>query len=72
MQVQPAAVRLPPHRRGRELVPALRVWGGKWAVGAPPLRVEHQGHPVRTRVICATCGERVRDDDLGYLSTVPR
>ena len=50
---------------------ALRAWGDKCAVDTPPLRVEHHGHPVRTRVICATCGERVRGDDLDYISTVP-
>jgi DNA-binding HxlR family transcriptional regulator len=59
---------------GRELLPALhalRAWGDKWAVDKPPLRVEHHGHPVRTQVICATCGERVREDDVDYISTVP-
>jgi DNA-binding HxlR family transcriptional regulator len=51
---------------GRELVPvlrALRAWGDRW-VDTPPLRLEHRGHPVRTRVTCATCGERVRGGDL--------
>ena len=59
---------------GRDLVPvlhALRAWGDKWAVDTPPLRVEHHGHPVLTRVICATCAERVRGEDLEYISTVP-
>ena len=50
---------------------ALRAWGDKWAVDTPPLLVEHDGHPVLTRVICTTCGERVRGDDLEYFSTVP-
>ena len=50
---------------------ALRTWGDKWAVNTPPLRVEHHGHPVRTRVIGATCGERVCGDDLEYISAVP-
>lgn len=50
---------------------ALRAWGDKWAVDEPLLKMEHRGHPVRTRVICTTCGERVGDGDLEYISTVP-
>ena len=52
---------------GRELLPvmhALRAWGDKWAVGEPPLRAEHHGHPIHPYVACATCGEPVRPDDL--------
>ena len=59
---------------GRELVPvmhALRDWGDKWAVGEPPLRAEHHGHPIHPYVACATCGEPVRAEDLEFISTVP-
>ncbi|HEX9527409.1 MAG TPA: hypothetical protein VF951_07920, partial [Streptosporangiaceae bacterium] len=42
-----------------------------WAVGEPPLRAEHHGHPIRPYVACATCGERVREGDLEFISTVP-
>ena len=59
---------------GRELLPvihALRAWGDKWAVGEPPLRAEHHGHPIHPYVACATCGEPVRPDDLELISTVP-
>ena len=50
---------------------ALRDWGDKWAVGAPPLRADHHGHPIRPYVACATCGEPVREEDLEFISTVP-
>jgi DNA-binding HxlR family transcriptional regulator len=59
---------------GRELVPvmhALRAWGDKWAVGEPPLRAEHHGHPIHPHVVCATCGEPVRAEDLEFIFTVP-
>lgn len=59
---------------GRELLPvmhALRAWGDKWAVGEPPLRAEHHGHPIHPYVACATCGEPLRPDDLELISTVP-
>ena len=48
---------------------ALRAWGDKLAARDTAPAVEHHGHPVRTRVTCATCGERVRGDDLQYIST---
>jgi hypothetical protein len=50
---------------------ALRAWGDMWAVGEPPLRAEHHGHPIQPYVACATCGEPVRTDDLELISTVP-
>jgi DNA-binding HxlR family transcriptional regulator len=59
---------------GRELVPvmqALRAWGDTWAVGEPPLRVEHHDHPISPYMACATCGEPVRTDELEFISTVP-
>ena len=59
---------------GRELVPvmhALRAWGDKWAVGEPPLRAEHHGHPIHPYMACATCGEPVRAEDLEFISAVP-
>jgi hypothetical protein len=49
----------------------LRAWGDQWAVGEPPLRAEHHGHPIHPYVACATCGEPVRPDDLELISTVP-
>ena len=48
-----------------------RAWGDKWAVGEPPLRAEHHGHPIRPYLAWATCGEPVRGDDLELISTVP-
>lgn len=59
---------------GRDLAPvlsALRSWGDKWAVDEPPISVHHHGHPVRHRVICETCGEAVRDEDLERISNMP-
>ncbi|MFI5798751.1 winged helix-turn-helix transcriptional regulator [Streptomyces sp. NPDC051677] len=59
---------------GRELAPvlsALRAWGDKWAVEEPPVRVEHHGHPIRQQVVCATCGEPVREEGIQRISTVP-
>jgi hypothetical protein len=49
----------------------LRAWGDKWAVGEPPLRAEHHGHPIRPYVACTTCGEPVRADELELVTTVP-
>ena len=52
---------------GRELSPviqALLEWGDKWAVAEPPLTLMHHDHPLRSRVVCATCGEKVRGADV--------
>ncbi|MFE7528581.1 winged helix-turn-helix transcriptional regulator [Kitasatospora sp. NPDC057542] len=60
---------------GRELVPvlsALRAWGDRWAVEEPPLTVAHHGHAIRHRVVCATCGEPVREEDVERISSAPQ
>jgi DNA-binding HxlR family transcriptional regulator len=53
---------------GRELravLQALRAWGDKWAVDAPPAAFEHScGHDLDTEVVCRHCGEEVSIDDL--------
>ena len=57
---------------GRELLPvlsALRAWGDKWAVNDPPLSVTHNGHPVRPQLMCETCGEPVRQDEVELTPT---
>jgi len=60
-------------RAGRELAPILndlRQWGDRWAVDHPPLTVRHHEHELKTRVVCATCGERVRESDVTRESNV--
>lgn len=52
---------------GRELSPviqALLEWGDKWAVDDPPLTLMHHDHKLRSKVVCATCGEKVRSTDV--------
>jgi DNA-binding HxlR family transcriptional regulator len=60
-------------KAGRELAPvlqSLREWGDHWAVAAPPVRIEHHDHVLRTGEVCSECGERVRDADLRWVSLV--
>lgn len=52
---------------GRELTPVLQAlleWGDKWAVAEPPLTLTHHDHRLRSQVVCATCGEKVRAADV--------
>jgi DNA-binding HxlR family transcriptional regulator len=59
---------------GRELAPVLQAllhWGDRWAVEEPPMTLRHHGHKLRTRTVCATCGEPVRAGDLTRTLNVP-
>jgi DNA-binding HxlR family transcriptional regulator len=53
---------------GRELRPALtalRAWGDKWAVDAPPAAFTHScGHDLDAAMVCRHCGGEVGFDDL--------
>src|SRR5262249_17664783 len=53
---------------GRELRPvltALRTWGDKWAVDAPPAAFTHScGHDLDAALVCRHCGGEVHSDDL--------
>jgi DNA-binding HxlR family transcriptional regulator len=53
---------------GRELTPvmqALRAWGDKWAVEAPPVAFGHScGHDLDPVLTCRHCGEEVSRNDL--------
>jgi DNA-binding HxlR family transcriptional regulator len=53
---------------GRELRPvltALRTWGDKWAVDAPPAVFAHScGHDLDAALVCRHCGGEVHSDDL--------
>ena len=54
-------------RAGRDLAPVLSsllAWGDRWAVDAPPVTLRHHGHRLRTRTVCATCGEPVHERDV--------
>jgi DNA-binding HxlR family transcriptional regulator len=58
---------------GRQLTPvlqALREWGDRWAVDAPPVLIEHHDHELKTGGVCAVCGEPVRERDLSWTSLV--
>ena len=49
----------------RSVLLALRTWGDKWAVDAPPSVFGHScGHDLDTAVICRHCGEEVDPADL--------
>ena len=53
---------------GRDLglvLQALRAWGDKWAVDAPPTGFEHTcGHDLDGMLVCRHCGQEVEPDDL--------
>ena len=50
---------------------ALLEWGDKWAVAAPPIAIQHHDHPLRSRTVCATCGQPVRERDLRRVPDIP-
>jgi DNA-binding HxlR family transcriptional regulator len=60
---------------GRELRPvltALRTWGDRWAVDAPPAAFAHScGHDLDAALVCRHCGGEVRSDDLELRVLVP-
>jgi len=61
-------------RAGRELTPVLQAlleWGDKRAVAAPPIAIQHHDHPLRSRTVCATCGQPVRQRDVRRVSDIP-
>lgn len=53
---------------GQGLVPvihALRTWGDRWAVDAPPVTFDHDcGHELDTKTVCRHCNREVRRDDV--------
>jgi DNA-binding HxlR family transcriptional regulator len=53
---------------GRELFPvmlALREWGDKWAVGRPPVALEHScGHRLEVDRVCRHCGGPVTRESV--------
>ena len=59
---------------GRDLAPVLHAlldWGDRWAVDEPPITLKHHGHRLRSRTVCATCGETVHQRDLVRESNIP-
>jgi DNA-binding HxlR family transcriptional regulator len=61
-------------KSGSELRPvllALRAWGDKWAVAAPPSTFTHScGHDLDPVMTCRHCGEEVRSADVSQRSHV--
>jgi len=56
----------------RAVLMALRTWGDKWAVDAPPSVFRHTcGHTLDPAVVCRHCGEEVDPDDLRIRVLVP-
>lgn len=54
------------------MLTALRAWGDKWAVAAPPAVFGHsRGHDLDPAVICRHCGAEVKPDDLTRHALVP-
>ncbi|HEY6107880.1 MAG TPA: helix-turn-helix domain-containing protein [Gemmatimonadales bacterium] len=57
-------------KKGLDFVPvlvALTEWGDRWAApDGPPIAYEHAdcGGRVRHELVCRTCGERVRNEDV--------
>jgi DNA-binding HxlR family transcriptional regulator len=61
-------------RAGRDLAPVLQSlleWGDKWAVASPPVTIRHHDHPLKSRTVCATCGERVHARDVQRVVHAP-
>jgi HxlR-like helix-turn-helix len=60
-------------RAGRELTPVLQAlleWGDEWAVAVPPITIQHHDQPLRSRTVCATCGQPVRQRDVRRVSNI--
>jgi DNA-binding HxlR family transcriptional regulator len=56
----------------RAVLMALRTWGDKWAVDAPPSLFRHTcGNVLDPAVVCRHCGEEVDPDDLRLRVLVP-
>ena len=57
----------------RAVLTALRAWGDKWAIDAPPPSVfEHTcGHDLDPAMTCRHCGEEVDPDDLRVRVVTP-
>lgn len=53
------------------VIRALLVWGDRWAVTEPPVRLLHHDHPLDSITVCATCGEKVDHHDLDREITHP-
>jgi DNA-binding HxlR family transcriptional regulator len=56
---------------GRELaviLMTLTTWGDRWQTpdGGPPIRFRHHNHRCDPRIVCATCGEPVNAEDVGF------
>jgi DNA-binding HxlR family transcriptional regulator len=59
---------------GRDLsrvTQSLLEWGDRWAVISPPVRLTHAGHALSTEVVCGTCGEPVRREDVSRQHVLP-
>jgi len=59
---------------GRDLAAVLNAlveWGDRWVSEEPPMVLRHHGHKLRTRLVCATCGERVSESDVHREVTAP-
>jgi DNA-binding HxlR family transcriptional regulator len=61
---------------GRELrlvLQALRAWGDRWVVDAPPSTVVHRtcGAELDLVMTCRDCGEQVTGDDLRVTAAAP-
>ncbi|HUN33848.1 MAG TPA: helix-turn-helix domain-containing protein [Trebonia sp.] len=55
----------------RFVLTALRTWGDKWAVAAPPLTFTHScGHDLDPVMTCRHCGAEVRPGELSQRSLV--
>jgi DNA-binding HxlR family transcriptional regulator len=49
----------------RQVITALRAWGDKWAVDAPPNAFDHRcGHELDAALVCRHCGSEVDGDDV--------
>ncbi|HTU74636.1 MAG TPA: helix-turn-helix domain-containing protein [Trebonia sp.] len=55
----------------RPVLTALRTWGDRWAVAAPPSTFVHScGHDLDPVTTCRHCGQEVRSSDLSHRSLV--
>jgi DNA-binding HxlR family transcriptional regulator len=59
---------------GQQLWPvlqALREWGDRYAVEAPPITFTHHDHPLRVGRVCDVCGEAVHQRDVRRVMQAP-
>lgn len=48
----------------QDVMRSLLSWGNKWAVERPPIQLRHRHHLLDSVLVCRTCGDQVKREDL--------